>query len=94
VVGYGQIAYGHIPAAWLVHVGQADYCIATRAAARVFGLDFLPLVSERFDLVIPKRSLEWASTQALLETPHRAAFRRELELLGGYDTTQTGRVLA
>ncbi|MCI0419066.1 MAG: helix-turn-helix domain-containing protein [Acidobacteria bacterium] len=92
--GYDQIAYGHIPAAWHVHSGQADYCIATRAAARVFGLDFLPLVSERFDLVIPKQHAELAAAQILLETLNRAAFQRELELLGGYDTTQTGKLLA
>jgi hypothetical protein len=35
-----------------------------------------------------------ASTQILLETLNRAAFQRELELLGGYDTSQTGKVLA
>jgi putative molybdopterin biosynthesis protein len=92
--GYERIAYGHIPAAWHVQSAQADYCIATRAAARVFGLDFIPLVSERFDLVIPKQNTELAATQILLETLSRAAFQRELELLAGYDTSQTGRLLA
>jgi molybdopterin molybdotransferase/putative molybdopterin biosynthesis protein len=93
VKGYDQIAYGHIPAAWHVHSGHADYCIATRAAARVFGLDFLPLISERFDLVIPKLHEGLAGTQILLETLNRAAFQRELEMLGGYDTSQSGKLL-
>jgi molybdate-binding protein len=93
VRGYDQIAYGHIPAAWHVHSGHADYCIATRAAARVFGLDFLPLVSERFDLIIPKLYEGLAVTQILLETLNHAAFQRELEMLGGYDTRQTGKLL-
>jgi len=93
VKGYDQIAYGHIPAACHVHSGHADYCIATRAAARVFGLDFLPLISERFDLVIPKQHEGLAVTQILLETLNRAAFQRELEMLGGYDTSQTGKLL-
>jgi len=94
VNGYDQIAYGHIPAAWHVHVGLADYCVATRAEARVFGLDFVPLVSERFDLVFPKEQEALSNTQALLETLNRASFQRELELLGGYDTSQTGKILA
>jgi molybdopterin molybdotransferase/putative molybdopterin biosynthesis protein len=94
VSGYDQVAYGHIPAAWHVHTGQGDYCIATRAAARVFGLDFVPLVSERFDLVIPKLHQDLSATHVLLETLNRAAFQRELELLGGYDTSQTGKLLA
>jgi putative molybdopterin biosynthesis protein len=93
VKGYNQIAYGHIPAAWHVHSGHADYCVATRAAARVFGLDFLPLISERFDLVIPKQHEGLAVTQILLDTLNRAAFQRELEMLGGYDTSQTGKLL-
>ena len=54
VNGYGQIALGHLPAAWHVLTGKADCCIATKAAARVFGLDFIPLLSERYDLVIRK----------------------------------------
>jgi len=93
VKGYNQIAYGHIPAAWHVYSGHADYCVATRAAAQVFGLDFLPLLSERFDLVIPKQHEGLAVTQILLETLNRAAFQRELEMLGGYDTAQTGKLL-
>jgi molybdate-binding protein/DNA-binding XRE family transcriptional regulator len=92
--GYDQIAYGHIPAAWHVYSGLADCCIATRAAARVFGLDFVPVISERFDLVIPKQHDDLAVTQTLMETLNRAAFQRELEMLGGYDTSQTGKLLA
>jgi putative molybdopterin biosynthesis protein len=94
IKGYDQIAFGHIPAAWHVHSGHADYCIATRAAARVFGLHFLPLISERFDLVIPKQFEGLALTQILLDTLNRAAFQRELEMLGGYNTSQTGKRLA
>ena len=91
IKGYDTIASGHIPAAWHVQSGFADYCVATRAAAQVFGLAFLPLMSERFDLVIPKHYLELPSVKALLDTLNRAAFRRELEILGGYDTSQTGK---
>ena len=92
--GYDQVAYGHIPAAWHVYSGLVDCCIATRAAARVFGLDFVPLISERFDLVIPKPHDELAVAQILLETLNRASFQRELEMMGGYDTSQTGKLLA
>jgi len=88
--GYGQIALGHLPAAWHVLTGKADCCIATKAAARVFGLDFIPLLSERYDLVIRKADLNVPGVQVLLDTLGRAAFRRELEGLGGYDTRSAG----
>jgi molybdate-binding protein len=68
--------------------------VATRAAARVFGLDFVPLVSERYDLVIRKQHLAMPGVQLLLDTLNRTALRRELEGLGGYDTSGSGKQVA
>jgi putative molybdopterin biosynthesis protein len=93
VRGYDRIAPGHLQAAWQVLSGQADACIATRAAARVFGLGFVPLVSERYDLAIRRPYLEMPSIQTLLETLNRSNYRRELESLGGYDARAAGQRL-
>ncbi len=93
VRGYGRIAPGHLPAAWQVQSGQADCCIATRAAARVFGLGFVPLVSERYDLAVRRQHLDMPSIQAVLDTLSRSNYRRELESLGGYDTRAAGQRL-
>jgi len=90
VRGYDFIAPGHLPAAWQVQSGAADCCIATRAAARIFGLGFIPLISERYDLAIRKQHLDVPAVQILLETLSRSAFRRELEGLGGYDAKCAG----
>jgi molybdate-binding protein/DNA-binding XRE family transcriptional regulator len=91
VSGYHDEAPGHLAAAWRVHMGLADCCVATRSAARAFGLDFLPLTSERYDMVIRKEHLELAAVERLLDTLTQAAFRRELDALCGYDTRETGR---
>jgi putative molybdopterin biosynthesis protein len=93
VKGYGQIAPGHLPAAWQVKSGLADCCLATKIAASVFGLDFIPLESERYDLVIQNQNLSHPGVQVLLDTLGRAAFRRELEGMGGYDTRISGNRL-
>ncbi len=93
VKGYEEIAAGHLPAAWKVKNGDADCCLATKTAAYVFGLDFIPLESERYDLVIQNDNLSHPSVQILLETLGRTAFRRELEGLGGYDTSIAGNRL-
>jgi len=90
VKGYQEIASGHLPAAWQVKNGTADCCMATKTAACVFGLDFIPLESERYDLVIHNQDLSHPSVQILLDTLGRTAFRRELEGLGGYDTRIAG----
>lgn len=93
VKGYQEIASGHLPAAWQVKNGRADCCLATKTAACVFGLDFISLESERYDLVISNHNLSHPGVQILLETLGRIAFRRELEGLGGYDTTIAGNRL-
>jgi putative molybdopterin biosynthesis protein len=90
IKGYQDIAVGHLPAAWQVKNGRADCCLATKTAACVFGLDFMPLVSERYDLVIRKQNLSLPGIQILLDTLGRTAFRRELEGLGGYDARIAG----
>lgn len=93
VRGYDSAGSGHLSVAWQVQTGAADACIATSAAARIFGLNFIPLVSERYDLVIRKQHLDLPRIQNLLDTLCRADFRRELEGLGGYDTRVTGERL-
>jgi putative molybdopterin biosynthesis protein len=91
ITGYETLAAGHLPAAWQVHIGAADCCIATRAAARLWGLGFIPLASERYDLVVRRQHLDLPPVQALFDTLNRSAFRRELEGAGGYDAAAAGR---
>jgi molybdate-binding protein/DNA-binding XRE family transcriptional regulator len=93
VTGYTRVAYGHLAAAYAVVSGDADVCLATRSAAQTFGLDFVPLHSERYDLVLLKQTLELPAAQALLDVLQRAALRRQLETLAGYDTSSTGALV-
>jgi molybdate-binding protein len=93
VKGYDRIALGHLPAARQVQSGNADCCISTRAAARVFGLDFIPLVTKRYDLVVRKTHLKLPPVEILFETLGRSALRRELEGFAGYDMKLAGNRL-
>lgn len=93
VKGYQRIAYGHLAAAYLVMTGEADCCIATRSAARAFGLDFIPIHCERYDLVMRRKTLELPAVEAFFDVLQRATLRRKLEVLAGYDTAETGSVL-
>jgi len=93
VRGYTSVAAGHLAAAWQVRTDMADCCIATRAASRLFGLGFIPLVSERYDLAIRREHLNLPSVQTLFDTLSRSTFRRELESTGGYDASASGQRL-
>lgn len=93
VNGYDSVAPGHLAAAYAVAAGTADCCIAPRSAARCFGLDFIPLAVERFDLAFARESLESSSANALLDLLNRSQLRKRLHLIAGYDTAHTGEVL-
>lgn len=94
IQGYDRVAYGHLAAAYCVHAQEADVCLATRSAAQSFGLDFVPLHSERYDFVMRKRTADMPAVKAFLDVLQRATLRRKLEVLAGYDTAQTGSVVA
>ncbi len=94
VDGYERVAYGHLAAAYCVVSREADACLATRSAAQTFGLDFIPLHSERYDLVMRKRTAALPAVQVFLDVLQRATLRRKLEVLAGYDTSETGALVA
>lgn len=90
LTGYKETAKGHLEAASQILNRQADCCLATRSAARAFGLGFIPIHTERYDLVVKRSSLEIPAIQTFLNDLQRAALRRKLEVLADYDTSQTG----
>ncbi len=94
VVGYREEVSTHWAVALRILRGEADAGVGTRTVASALSLGFVPLTRERFDLVIPKETFFQPPIQALIEAIRSERFRRELERLGGYDWTQTGRVLA
>jgi putative molybdopterin biosynthesis protein len=75
-----------------VRSGRADCGIATRAVAQAASLDFVPLVWERFDLVLRQRDYFMPAQQALFAFLRRPAFHEHAAELGGYDTAESGIV--
>jgi putative molybdopterin biosynthesis protein len=95
VKGYGDEVFSHLDVASRIKAGLADTGIGVRSVAAIAGLDFVPLQRERYDLVVPRRYYETLhSLRVLLDTIVSKPFREELEALGGYDTRETGKVIA
>lgn len=82
-------ASGHLEVAQAVAIGAGDAGVATRDAAIAFGLDFVPLAEERYDLVIPLAGLRDPRVARFLQTMTTGAVRRELSSLG-YDVRRCG----
>ncbi|MCP4695054.1 MAG: molybdopterin biosynthesis protein, partial [Desulfobacterales bacterium] len=64
-----------------------------QAAAKALDLDFVPIVSEQYDLIIPAVHFESENIQALLEIIATREFKQRVEALGGYSTEKTGEVV-
>lgn len=72
---------------------KADAGLAIRAVARQYGLDFLPLARERYDLVMRRRDYFEPPAQALLAFTRSERFRTRAEEMGGYDIARLGSVV-
>lgn len=95
VPGYHNECTTHMAAAGTVSRGEADFAIGNAVSVRmVSGVEFIPLQQECYDLVIKKEDWEKPHYQALYRIVCSEDFGRELEGLGGYDLSETGRIVA
>jgi molybdate-binding protein/DNA-binding XRE family transcriptional regulator len=88
----GPVAAGHADVAALVACGAADVGVAIEGVALASGLGFVPLVAERFDLVVPGDVADESTVARFLETLDDPHFRADAANLPGYDTELCGHV--
>lgn len=93
IVGYSQEASTHAEVARAVAEGQADAGLGIEAAARAYGLGFIFLTTEPYDLVIPAAAWEMPPVQALATWLRTAEARVVIGGLGGYETAETGQMV-
>jgi putative molybdopterin biosynthesis protein len=91
IVGYKREEHTHLAVAAAVAAGRADCGLGVLAAARAFGLDFVPVAQEPYDLVLLTDSIEDQFLAPLWKLLESDDFRRAVTDLGGYDTTEMGR---
>jgi putative molybdopterin biosynthesis protein len=92
IVGYERLEFSHLAVGQLVANGSADAGLAIRAAAHAFGLDFVSIAWEPYELALPAAALDEPRIRLLVETLRDSAFRAEVEALGGYDAANAGSV--
>ena len=73
--------------------GTADVGLGIYAAAKALDLDFIPVVTEQYDLIIPEAYFESENIAILLETINSETFKTRVETLGGYSTEKTGTII-
>jgi putative molybdopterin biosynthesis protein len=75
-----------------IRAGRADCGIATRSVAVAAGLDFVPLLWERFDLAVRGRDYFRSPMQELLAFLRTPEFTLRARELGGYDIDGLGTI--
>lgn len=94
IKGYNREEYTHLAVAAAISSGRADTGLGIAAAAQALELDFVPLYSERYDLVIPTEYYESDLLAPLLELLSDPHFRKPVSELPGYDTGDMGKLVA
>lgn len=92
VYGYDREEFTHTAVAAQIAGGTADAGMGILSAAKIYGLDFLPVCVEQYDLIIPDYAWDTPMVRQVLEILASPAFRGRLEKLGGYALDQPGRV--
>ena len=79
-------------AAIAVLEGKADVAFGLRSLARQYRLAFVPLIRERFDLLIERRAWFDPPLQRFFAFSRSEAFTEKANELSGYDVSGLGRV--
>jgi len=90
LAGYDSLAAGHLQVAAAIVGGLADAGVSSEPAALAYGLDFIPLAEERFDLLLPAKHAASREVQGLLKVLTSPWLLAQLASLPGYDAARCG----
>jgi putative molybdopterin biosynthesis protein len=93
IKGYTNEEYTHMSVAVAVLSGRADAGLGIYAAAKALDLDFIPVITESYDLVIPAEEFVTEKIRLLMDIINSAEFKSRVADLGGYHTETTGKLL-
>lgn len=91
--GYQDEEFTHSAVAAYVAAGMADIGFGVEAAARQFGLEFIPITRERYLFICHRRTLEHEACIRMLEQMRSDAFHQAVAELPGYSATRCGQVV-
>lgn len=94
IIGYNRETQSHLTVASTVGRGGADVAVGNEKIARhVDNVDFIPLQKERYDIVVKREDFNTPQVQAILEIVRSREFRSQFEGIGGYDTSEMGKII-
>jgi putative molybdopterin biosynthesis protein len=94
IQGYQHQEFTHLSVGAAIASGRADCGMGIAAVTQSLDLDFIPLVEERYDLIIPEEYVGYSLLEPLFEVLEDNEFRKMVAALPGYDTTPMGELIA
>ncbi len=91
--GYENEEFTHMSVAVAVLSGTVDAGLGIYAAAKALNLDFIPIVTEEYDLIIPEIYFNTENIKIFLDTISSPEFKKRVKSLGGYHTDSTGEII-
>lgn len=91
--GYNNIKTSHLSVAGAIANEEADIGVGIERVAKTVGVDFIPLINERYDLIILKSDENIELIKTVLQILQSEQFKNQLHSLGGYDVQLTGEVM-
>ena len=92
-IDYAPVARTEDDAVQMVQQGEADVTFGLQSIADMYGLGFLPVVEEQFDILIDRKAWFDAPMQKLLQFFETDQFKHRAESFSGYDSTGIGAVV-
>ena len=92
--GFDSEEFTHAAIAAFIASGMADTGFGVETAARRFGLDFLPLMQERYFFAADRDAIEKPPLRDVIAILQSAAFKEQVNELVGYDGSDTGRLMS
>ena len=91
VSGYAREEPTHLAVAAAIAAGRCDAGLGILAAARAFGLDFVPVTQEPYDLVVAASAMDSPLLAPFWSLLRSDRFQAAVTELGGYSTKEMGR---
>ena len=93
IYGYDREELTHTSVAAQIVSGSADAGMGIYSAAKLYGLDFIPICIEEYDLIIPDHAWEAPMVRQLIATLKSDGFRDKILSLGGYTVENPGEII-
>jgi putative molybdopterin biosynthesis protein len=93
ICGFEKEAYTHFEVGLSILSKEADVGIATVAVSKLFGLSFIPITQERFDMILSQSTFFEKGIQAFIEVLNSEGFRNRVARLGNYDFKSSGKII-